>query len=73
VETISHLSDYYQIFIDNLNGEDFSIIDIMKFKEEELFNKCLNIDKEFIKNIYDTFSYFNYNFIINIEGINKNN
>ena len=73
VETISHLSDFYQIFIDNLNGEDYSITDLMKCKEEELFNKCLKMDKEFKKSIYGTFSYFNYNFSINIKGIEKNN
>ena len=72
-ETISHLSDFYQIFIDNLNGDDFSIVDIMKFKEQELFVKCLNLNKDFMKNIYDTFSYFNYNFSINLGGIDKNN
>ena len=73
VETISHLSDFYQIFIDNLDGEDFTIIDLMKCPKNDLFSKCLNIDKEFMKNIYDTFSYFNYNFNINIEGIDKIN
>ena len=72
-ETISHLSDFYQIFIDHLGGEDFSIIDIMKYKQEDLFKNCLKLDKEFLKSIYDTFSYFNYDFLINIKGIDKNN
>ena len=71
-ETISHLSDFYQIFIDNLNGEDMSIFDIMKLKKNELFEKCLNLKKEFMKSIYDTFSYFNYNFAFDIKGIDKN-
>ena len=73
VETISHLSDFYQIFIDNLDGEDYSIIDLVKYKEDELFTKCLKLDEEYNKNIYDTFSYFNYNFSINIDQIDKNN
>ena len=72
-ETISHLSDFYHIFIDDLNGEDYTIVDIMKYNSEELFCKCLDIDKEFMDNIYDIFSYFNYNFTIEIEGIDKNN
>ena len=72
VETISHLSDFYQVFIDNLDGEDFSIIDVMKCPKENLFSKCLKLDKEFLKNIYDTFSYFNYNFNVDLEGIDKN-
>ena len=65
-ELISHLSDFYQIFIDNLNGEDMSIFDIMKLKKNELFEKCLNLKKEFMKSIYDTFSYFNYSFAFDI-------
>ena len=72
-ETISHLSDFYQIFIDHLNGEDLSIVDIMKLKEEDLFTKCLKLDTEFIKNIFNTFSYFNYQFYAPVEGIDKNN
>ena len=72
-ETISHLSDFYQIFIDHLNGEDLSIIDIMKLKSNELFTKCLKLDTEFIKNIYNTFSYFNYNINNAIKGVDNNN
>ena len=72
-EIISHLSDFYQIFIDNLNGEDISIIDIMNYKDEELFRKCIDIDREFLNNIYQTFSYFAYSFTMNIQGIDKDN
>ena len=72
-ELISHLSDFYQICIDNLNGEDISLIEIMKCKEEELFRKCLNLDKEFMKNIYYAFSYFNFEFIFDVPKINKDN
>ena len=72
-DTITHLSDYYQIFIDDLNGEDFSIVDIMKMDKKELFKKCLKLDVELTNNIYKTFSYFNYSFKINIKGIDKDN
>ena len=72
-DTITHLSDFYQIFIDDLNGEDFSIVDIMKLNQKDLFAKCLKVDTEFTNNIYNTFSYFNYNLTINIEGIDTNN
>ena len=34
--SISYLFDFYQIFIDNLNGDDISIIDIINLKEEQL-------------------------------------
>jgi hypothetical protein len=72
-EIISHLSDFYQIFIDNLNGEDLSLIEIMKYKDEELYNKCIKVEDEFMKNIYDAFSYFSYNFSMKVNGIDKNN
>jgi hypothetical protein len=71
-DTITYVSDYYQIFIDDLNGEDFSILDIMKMGKKELFKKCLKLDVELTNNIYKTFSYFNYIFKINIEGIDNN-
>ena len=72
-ETISYLSDFYQIFIDNLNGDDLSLIDIMNLKDEELFRTCLDLDKEFMKGIYDAFSYFKYEFIFKIPGLDMNN
>jgi hypothetical protein len=65
-ELISHLSDFYQIFIDDLNGEDISLIEIIGSKIEDLFRKCLKLDKEFMKNIYNAFSYFNYSFIMDV-------
>ena len=72
-ELISHLSDFYQIFIDDLNGEDLSLIDIMKCEFDDLFKKCLKLDKEFIKNIYNAFSYFNYKFVIDIPFLETEN
>ena len=67
-DTITYVSDYYQIFIDDLNGEDFSILDIMKMGKKELFKKCLKLDVELTNNIYKTFSYFNYSFKINLKN-----
>jgi hypothetical protein len=58
-ETISHLSDFYQIFIDNLNGEDISFIDIMNYNQEDLFKRVLNLNDEFDNNIYEIFTYIN--------------
>ena len=65
-ELISHLSDFYQIFIDDLNGENISLTKIMTYNEKDLFKECLKLDKEFMKNIYNAFSYFNYQFIMDI-------
>ena len=72
-ELISHLSDFYQIFIDDLNGEDISLVEIMNSKEEELFTKCLNLDEEFMKKIYNAFSFFNYKFVMNIPFLDTDN
>ena len=72
-ETISHLSDFYQIFIDDLNGEDLTFVDIMNYNQEDLFKKILNLDEEFYKKIYQIFSYFNYDFEMNIPAINQSN
>ena len=73
-EMISHLSDFYQIFIDNLNGENISLIELMEHKKEnELFQICLNLKKEFMKNLYKVFSYFDYEFAMEIPSLNQNN
>ena len=73
-EMISHLSDFYQIFIDDLNGENISLIEIMNCrKEDELFQKCLDLKNEFLKNLYKAFSYFDYEFTMDIPTINQNN
>ena len=71
-ELISHLSDFNQIFIDNLNEENsFTLVELMNMEREELFRNCLDLNEEFVKNIFEIFSYINYEFIINIPGINK--
>ena len=72
-ELISHLSDFYQIFIDNLNGGDYSLLQIMEYKGEMLFRKCLDLNKAFMSNIYKAFSYFNYKFKIKTPYLNENN
>ena len=54
--------DYYQIFIDNLNGLDENIVNLIGIERpEDLIKKCLvNIDTIALKNIYSVFSYFRY-------------
>ena len=72
-ELISHLSDFYQIFIDNLNGDCESLNTLMKNKIEILFKECLKLEDEFMKSIYNAFSYFNYKFNIKIPYYNERN
>ncbi len=55
---ISHLSDFEQIFIDNLNGIDLSIDKILKISNENIFqNKMLiDLDEQIKQNTFNTFS-----------------
>ena len=71
-ETISNLSGYYQIFIDNLNGdEQFKLDNLITLKGNEAFNKFISFDEELNKNIFKSIFYMNYNIISNIGGLNK--
>ena len=72
-ETISNLSGYYQIFIDNLNGdEQFTLDNIIHLKGSEAFNKFMSFDEELKKNIFKSIFYMNYNIISYTGGLNKN-
>ena len=74
-ETLSNLSGFYQIFIDNLNGEDDNNFNelIKAIKPIEMFNKFLNIDEEFCQNILKCTSYMKYNINASYKELNKNN
>ena len=74
-ETLSNLSGYYQIFIDNLNGEDNNKFnEIIKLtKPIEMLDRLLNIDEEFSHNILKCCSYMKYNIISSYKELNKNN
>ena len=74
-ETLSNLSGFYQIFIDNLNGEDNNKFNelIKAIKPIEMFNKFLNIDEEFSQNILKCTSYMKYNINASYKELNKNN
>ena len=72
--TLSNLSDYYQVFIDNLSGSnELSVGKIIKMKRDELFLKCLDIDRELLSSVYTSLSYINYNIISSVKDLGKNN
>ena len=75
VETLSNLSDFYQIFIDNLNGnDDIQLHKIIKLiKPIELFKNCFNIDKILYDNILKSISYMNYKINYPFKEINQKN
>jgi len=73
-QTISNISDYYQIFIDNLNGDKKLKLDkILKLNTEQVFENFLNLDKELDNNIYSSLSFLKYNIYFPFENINKDN
>ena len=68
--------EYYQIFIDNLNGEeDMNFCEIISNETDNFtlnFNKYIN--EEFVdKNIYNILSYLNYKILYQTEDLNSKN
>ena len=73
-ETISLTSDFYQIFIDDLNGSsDHTIKDIFNLSRGELIKKWIKYNLIINKNIYETLSYMDYNIECEYQGISKKN
>ena len=70
---ISHLSEFNQIFIDNINGLNVSIKDILEKTNKEVFEikELIDLDKEIKENIYSSFSSIKYNFKNKIDNINN--
>ena len=74
-KTLSTLSGYYQIFIDNLNGKSkINLHEIIKIKKPyELLKKCFDLNKVLYENILESIKLINYNIISQYKGINKEN
>ena len=73
-ETLSNLSGFYQIFIDNLNGNsELKIEKILNMKRTELFKTFINPDEELINNIFTTISYMQYNVVAPYKGLSRDN
>ena len=71
-ETISNLSDYYQIFIDNLYGPDGIKLDSIFFKKGlDIFENFLDFNAELSKNIYKTLSYMKLNIPFSYGELNE--
>jgi hypothetical protein len=61
-ETMTSLSGYYQIFIDNLNGNsDIGIEKIIDMDKIELFQTFIDCSNEISSTIFETMSYIKYN------------
>jgi len=79
IGTLSHLAGYSQIFIDDINSQDYfdnegKIITLDKIplmKNIDLYKAFINEKEIFIENLKSSLCYFDYSF--NIEELNKDN
>ena len=73
-ETISNLSEYYQIFIDNLNGLDkIDLEPIFKSEGLDIYENFLDFNYELTQNIYMTLSYMKLNIPFSFGELNEAN
>ena len=73
-ETISLTSEYYQIFIDDLKGEEkYSIKNFLILKGKDLFKKYIDYEQRLNQDIYQTFTYMDYSFPYSFKEINRSN
>ena len=71
-QTLSSLTDYYQIFIDNLNREEeLSVDKIIEMKRDEIYLKCLNIDRELLANVFSSLTFINYNIFSSVNELKQ--
>ena len=72
--TLSNLSGFYQIFIDNLNGNSqFKIDQILNMKSKKLLETLINPDEELATNIFTCISYMQYNIAAPYKGLSRDN
>ena len=73
-ETISLTSEFYQIFIDDLNGSDNNTInDILTLSRGGIIKKWINYNDIIKYRIYETFYYMDYNILCDYKKITKKN
>jgi hypothetical protein len=72
-ETLSNLSGYYQVFIDNLNGDENLKLENIINNENLLDKLNLNLDEEFSSTIFTAISYIKYNITYSYKDLNKDN
>ena len=73
-EEFSFLSGYYQIFIDNLNGnEHINFSKVIESKGEDILEFCLDIDNELKKNVYKAIINLKYEFYSSTDNLNQEN
>ena len=69
-QTISHLSHYYQIFIDNLNGDkEVSLL----LDKDKKFGNLFDLNNIMDDKIYSSLNFFKYNILYSYGQLNKDN
>ena len=69
---LSNLSSYYQSFVDNLEGRDEEIYEIIGKSQKELFfTSLINVEEQFLNNIYSIFTTIEYIFEDKTINVNK--
>ena len=71
---ISHLTKWKQFFIDNLSGKEINMKEVFESSNIELFNNnnLIDLDDEFKKDLYHSFSFISYNTKINFSNLEDN-
>ncbi len=67
---LSHIIDYPQVFIDNINGKDFTYIDIIKYNTKQFLEdqNFIILENEFNNKLLYGFSLINYKIENNYES-----
>ena len=71
--SLSNLAGYNQIFIDDINGQDYLITldKMIEMKNNDLFKIFLNGEKIVLEYLYSSLCYFDYSFNIDQNILNK--
>ena len=77
--SLSTLAGYSQIFIDDINGQDYFDSDgkivtldkMLKMKDSDLYKSFLNLKTIFLENLNGLLCYFDYSFNLEKEKLNK--
>ena len=73
-ETLTNLAGFYQIFIDNLNGdENLKIENLINDDDKTKYESCIELDKELPLAIFTAISYIKYDIIDSYKGLSKDN
>ena len=79
INTLSNLAGFHQIFIDDINGQDYldndgniiTLNKMLKMKDNDLYKSFLNLKTIFLENLNSSLCFFDYEFNLDKEKINK--